>query len=349
VTAGRLPDGRPTRAGSPWLDRTGAVAGEPPDDQVAAHYGDPFREQRLLTERVALVDRSHRGVLQVTGPDRLGWLHSLTSQHLESQATWTSAEGLVLSPHGHIEHHFVLTDDGTTAWLDVEPDTAAALLDYLSSMVFLLRVEPRDVSAEWAVVSALGPELASRSDLRPPEADYAARPLPDGGFVRRMPWPGPVSADLVVPRGSLAGLPDRWSVPVAGHDAFEALRVASRTPRLGRETDHRTIPHELGWLDRAVHLDKGCYRGQETVARVHNLGRPPRRLVFLHLDGSGATLPAPGAPVRTAERQVGTVTTAARHFELGPIALAVVKRNTPDGAPLLAGDVAAVAEPVVAA
>jgi folate-binding protein YgfZ len=108
---------------------------------------------------------------------------------------------------------------------------------------------------------------------------------------------------------------------------------------VGFETDHRTIPHELGWLDTAVHLNKGCYRGQETVARVHNLGRPPRRLVLLHLDGSVVELPSRGASVVPAEdpagRALGFVGTAVRHYELGPIALAVIKRNTPVEATLL--------------
>ena len=95
------------------------------------------------------------------------------------------------------------------------------------------------------------------------------------------------------PRADLAA----YDGPVAGVGAYEALRVAARAPRLGLDTDHRTLPHEVGWLTTAVHLDKGCYRGQETVARVHNLGRPPRRLVLLHLDGSDSELPATGADV----------------------------------------------------
>ena len=95
-----------------------------------------------------------------------------------------------------------------------------------------------------------------------------------------------------MPRADLAAaVGDR---PLAGTWAAEALRIAAWRPRLGFETDHRTIAHEVDWLRTAVHLHKGCYRGQETVARVHNLGRPPRRLVFLHLDGSGHTLPARG-------------------------------------------------------
>ena len=117
------------------------------------------------------------------------------------------------------------------------------------------------------------------------------------------------------------------------------MRVAAGKPRWGLETDHKTIPHEVGWLADAVHLDKGCYRGQETVARVYNLGRPPRRMVRLHLDGSDSTLPQHGDDVVQDGRVVGTVGTAVRHYELGPIALAVVRRATPDDAALLAGGV----------
>jgi len=121
----------------------------------------------------------------------------------------------------------------------------------------------------------------------------------------------------------------------AGTWAYEALRVAARRSRLGFETDHRTIPAEVDWIDVAVHLEKGCYRGQETVARVHNLGRPPRRLVLLHLDGSAEELPDRGDALTLNERAVGFVGTVAQHFELGPIALGLVKRNVPDDAPLL--------------
>jgi hypothetical protein len=129
----------------------------------------------------------------------------------------------------------------------------------------------------------------------------------------------------------------------------EALRIAAGRPRFGLETDHRTIPHEVGWIGPAVHLDKGCYRGQETVARVQNLGRPPRRLVLLHLDGSESVLPAHGDEVLLDERPVGFVTSSARHYELGPIGLALVKRSVPADAPLVAGGVAAAQEIVVAA
>jgi folate-binding protein YgfZ len=312
----------------------GAVSADPPDERVAAHYGDPYREQRLLTESVGIVDRSHRGVLRVSGADRLSWLHSLTSQHLAELPPGRGTEALVLSPHGHVEHHLLVAEDGEACWLDVEPGTAPDLLAFLAKMRFLLRVDPVDASADWAVLSVVGPGAAGIVPVG--KTAYEVTRWRDG-LVRRMPY----GADVLTPRDRAAEVIVECGAPPAGLSAFEALRVAARRPRLGFETDHRTIPHEVGWLDTAVHLHKGCYRGQETVARVHNLGRPPRRLVLLHLDGSVDELPAHGDPVSWKGQPVGFVTTAARHFELGPIALALVKRKVPDDADLLAAGVAA--------
>ena len=327
---------------SELLTLPGAVEASWPDEGVAAHYGDPAREQRAADESAAVVDRSNRGVLRIAGPDRLTWLHSLTTQHLDTLQAGTTAQALILSPNGHIEHHLTLTDDGTAVWLHVEPGTAAALAEYLESMRFMLRVEVADVSRDHAVLSVLGPG-----------AGAAAAGL-DG--VRASMQPGPFgSIDLVVPRDQLpavAGDLVRRGAAVAGMWAFEALRIAAHVPRLGLDTDHRTIPHEVGWIETAVHLDKGCYRGQETVARVHNLGHPPRRLVFLHLDGSVDRLPAHGDPVEAngpdlTSTVVGFTGSAARHYELGPIGLALVKRTVPVDATLVAGGVAAAQEVIV--
>jgi folate-binding protein YgfZ len=329
---------------NPLLDAPGAVAAEGHDTGVAAHYGDPFREQRTLAESVGLVDRSHRGVLAVPGEDRLSWLHSLTTQHLSDLAPNRGAETLVLSPHGHVEHHVLVADDGATTWLDVEPGTGDDLLAFLARMRFLLRVEPADVTADWAVLSLVGPDTPQalarlRADV--PPGPYDVRPLPGGGWVRRMPWPGVDAADLLVPRADVARAVAESGAPLSGSWAYEALRVEGRHPRLRYETDHRTIVQEPGWIPSAVHLNKGCYRGQETVARVQNLGRPPRRLVLVHLDGSSEQLPPTGAPVTSDGRAVGFVTTAVRHHELGQIALALVKRNVADDAPLAVGEVLA--------
>jgi folate-binding protein YgfZ len=340
-------------AASPLLDLPRAVAAEGADAGVAWHYGDPVREQRLLEAGEAVVDLSHRGVVRVAGDDRLSWLHSLTSQTLTSLPAWTSTESLVLSPHGHIEHDLHLVDDGEATWITVEPGTAPALVEWLDRMRFLLRVEVADLSGEYAVLG------------EPSEVEG-----PDGGRVVWVdPWPrlaeGSVSyaaVDEADPPGQHPATGRAWRevlVPradlteaVAGRSpagtwAAEALRVAAWRPRQGFETDHRTIPHEVDWLRTAVHLQKGCYRGQETVARVHNLGRPPRRLVMLHLDGSEHRLPGHGVEVRHEQRRVGAITTSARHHELGPIALALIKRSTPVDAVLDVDGVPAAQEIVV--
>ncbi|MFJ3899989.1 YgfZ/GcvT domain-containing protein [Streptomyces sp. NPDC090025] len=317
---------------SPLLSLPGAVAAEGRDEGVAAHYGDLFREQRTLADGTGFVDLSHHGVLTVTGDDRLSWLHLLVTQHVSELPVGQATEALVLSANGHIEHALYLVDDGETTWAHVEPDTVGELIAYLESMKFFYRVEVADRTDDFAVVHLPAGSIAE---------------LPAGAAVRETAH----GRDLFLPRADLEAFAASHG-PAAGILAYEALRVEAHRPRLGFETDHRTIPHEIGLIGSAVHLQKGCYRGQETVARVQNLGKPPRRLVFLHLDGSEVLLPGHGTPVRLAAdgeegRQLGFVTTSARHHELGPIALALVKRNVPVDADLIVGTTAAAQETVV--
>ncbi|MGC5006926.1 YgfZ/GcvT domain-containing protein [Streptomyces sp. DT203] len=317
---------------SPLLSLPGAVPAEGRDEGVAAHYGDLFREQRALADGTGLVDLSNRGVVTVTGSDRLAWLHLLLTQHVSELAPGQATEALILTANGHIEHALYLVDDGETVWAHVEPDTQGELVAYLESMKFFYQVEVADRTEDFAVVHLPAGSIEE---------------VPEGVVVREAPH----GRDLFLPRADLEKYAAEHG-PVAGILAYEALRVEGHRPRLGFETDHRTIPHELGWIGTAVHLQKGCYRGQETVARVQNLGKPPRRLVFLHLDGSDVLLPGHGTPVRLAAdgpdgRQLGFITTSARHHELGPIALALVKRNVAVDAELLAGGTAAAQETVV--
>jgi folate-binding protein YgfZ len=334
---------------SPLLARRGAVAATGPDAGVAWHYGDPVAEQRALARGGAVVDQSHLGVVRVAGPDRHRWLHDITSQHLADLAPRTSTETLVLSPQGHVEHAAAVVDDGEATWLITERDHAAPLAGWLDRMRFMLRVEVADVTDDWA---ALGEAVAGEGAEGEPLTWWDTWPRVAAGGTRY----GPAEAEhpgmqrpwrlVLVPRGHLAAevaAREAAGWRLAGTWATEALRVEAFRPRLARDVDHRSIPHELDWLRTAVHLEKGCYRGQETVARVHNLGRPPRRLVFLHLDGSVHVLPEPGAEVfeRGADgapegRAVGTLTSVARHHELGPVGLAVVKRSVPEDAELVA-------------
>jgi folate-binding protein YgfZ len=303
---------------SPLLDLPGAVAGDGIDAPVAAHYGSFFGEQRTLEAGDGFVDLSHRGVVRVTGPDRLTWLHSLTSQFLEGLPAGLPTAALILSPQGHTEHAMYGVDDGTSFTAHVEPDEAAPLVEWLDRMRFMMRVEVLDVTDDVAVTWR-------------PAARVDGAPYSGYTFVSR--------TELTT-YAAAAG-------PACGMWAFEALRIARGEARLGLDTDHRTIPNEAGWIGTAVHLDKGCYRGQETVARVHTLGRPPRRLTLLHLDGSANRLPARGSDLLSADKAVGFVGSSARHHELGPIALAMVKRNVPVEAPLVVDGLAAAQEVVV--
>jgi len=333
-----------------------AVPGAIVDERGLSHLGNPVREQRELAAGNAVAPLDDRVVLTVAGEDRLSWLDSITSQALTSLTPGVGTELLVLDPQGHVEHAASVVDDGERTWLIVDRDRAAGLLTWLTRMRFRLRVDPQDVSADFAVVGgtveaadALGAAVVWRDPW--PHVGIGG-----WGYAATEPHPGAERdwAEAVVPRSvldDLAAAAARGEAHLAGYLAVDALRVAAWRPRASAEADGRTLPHEVDWLRTAVHLDKGCYRGQETVAKVHNLGHPPRRLVSLQLDGSDAELPTPGAAVRLDGTDVGAITSVARHHEEGPIALAIVKRSVPVDAALTVevpdGEVAAAQEVVV--
>jgi folate-binding protein YgfZ len=308
----------------PFEALPGAV-GSPPQ-----HYGNPLGEQKLLVAGTAVVDLGHRGIVTVSGPDRLSWLDSLTSQSIKGLRPGQSSETLQLDVNGRLEYAMRVIDDGATTWLLVDAAEAEGLLAWLSKMRFMLRVELADRSADFATIGSLGTpaiEAAAPNGVPLVWNDPWASIAPGGhqySTVADHPGAEWTYSETLV---DAAGLAAASALPVAGVLALEALRIAAWRPRLATESDERTIPHELDWLRSAVHLTKGCYRGQETVAKVHNLGHPPRRLVMLHLDGSDGVLPAAGDPVELGDDAVGTVTSSALHYELGPIALAVIKRT----------------------
>ena len=283
------------------------------------HFGEVAKEQRELNAGKAWADLSHRSVIAISGEDRLTWLHSLTTQHLEKLAPGEWKETLILDPQGHIEHQLFLVDDGTTTYLHLDREKVAPLLEYLEKMKFMLRVDVKDVSSEFAILKAPG-----KTDLL------------GGPFA-------------LVPRAELAATISAFNISnlQVGTWAIEAERVAAGKARLGIDTDHKTIPNEIGALNRSVHMAKGCYRGQETVAKVFNLGHPPRRLVLLHLDGSSVELPKSGTPVLSDGKEIGFIGTVARHYELGPIALALIKRMTPAEAVLTINGIPATQEILV--
>lgn len=343
------------RRGSDLVDRAEASFGETP------HYGDPSGEQWALEGGRAIVERPDLAVIDVGGADRLTWLTSLSSQVLTGLKPGDSRELLILSPNGHIEHWAGASDDGQRAHLIVERADTESFVEFLESMRFALRVSVgvRDVSVFSSV----------RAGANTAEAVAG---LPGVEWTWEDPWPGVVKGGAAyfmgarhpgartpmmfhaVSRDRATEFEAAWLAATeggsrrrAGSLAWEAMRIAAWKPRLGREVDARTIPPEVDWLRSAVHTAKGCYRGQETIARVINLGRPPRRLTYLQLDGSRADLPAPGTPIELGGRQVGVVTSAARHADEGPVALALIARAVPVAAVFDIDGVAAAQEEIV--
>jgi folate-binding protein YgfZ len=284
-----------------------------PDKGAIWHFGEPNKEQKELAAGNGWADLSHRAIISISGKDRLSWLHALTTQHLENLTAGDWKDALILDAQGHIVEQLFLVDDGQITWIHTEGQRAATLIEYLEKMKFMLDVEVKDQSNNYAVLRAAG------------MADKIGGPY------------------ALVPRAELEETKAAFnkSHTQVGIWALEALRVAQGRARLLFEVDHKSIPNELGFINNAVHMKKGCYRGQETVAKVFNLGQPPRKLVLIHLDGSMVAMPENGAKLFHNEKEVGYIGTVARHYELGPIALAVIKRNTPLDAVLIADGVAA--------
>ena len=290
-----------------------------PDKGAVWHFGEPVKEQRALEAGTAWADLSHHNIVAVSGVDRLKWLHDLTTQFVSDLQPGVWMPNMILDAKGHIEYQFNLVDDGTTTFLVLDPGYSEQLIEYLTKMKFMLRVDVRDASSDYAVLRAPG------------------KPTEIGGPFALVP-----RAEVEDMKNTFGGVATQ-----AGTWALDAERVAAHRPRIGFETDHKSIPNELGVLNGAVHMKKGCYRGQETVAKIYNLGNPPRRLVLLHLDGSDVGFPAVGTKIENDGIVVGFIGTVARHHELGTIALAIVKRNTPIDATLSVDGVPAAQQVIV--
>lgn len=354
---------------------------------ATAHFGDPSGEQWALEGGRALVRRPDLAVISVSGADRLTWLTSLASQIVTGLVPGVSRELLILSPEGRVEHWAGASDDGEALHLIVERADLSGFVEFLESMRFALRVavSERDVAVFSSVragantpeaVAALPGHLWTWEDPWPGVVEGGA------AYFQGERHPGArtpmmfhvVSRDAAdefeaawLAGGAASGAAEAHAAPSsapsgarsstpspaggkrrrAGYLAWEAMRIAAWKPRLGRETDARAIPPEVDWLRSAVHTAKGCYRGQETIARVINLGRPPRRLTYLQLDGSRGDLPAPGTPITVGGRQVGVITSSARHADEGPIALALIARAVPVSTVFDIDGVAAAQEEIV--
>ncbi|MDO5512366.1 folate-binding protein YgfZ [Corynebacterium sp.] len=331
-----------TTYASPLLDRPGAAPLQDTEalidaTGVAWHYGDPLGEQRRAHTGTIVVDRSQRRVLQVTGPDAAEFLNNLLSQKLLDVPVGYAASALDLDMQGHILHHadVLRTEEGF--FLDVPAVQFESLSTFLQKMVFWSQVEI--VEADLAVLTLLGAPVET----------------PATACVRTGWWTTLPRRDLLVPRDRLVETVtalETAGAHLAGLMAFTAERVRALEPELGVDLDAKSIPHEVpAWIGRgehpgAVHLEKGCYRGQETVARVENLGRSPRVLVMLQLDGSAPEAPSPGADILgpAGGRSLGRLGTVVDDCDFGPIALAVVKRSALEQE-LQVGDVSVLVDP----
>ena len=292
------------------------------DRGLAWHYGDPLREQRWLEEGTGVVDLANREVFRITGSERASYLNLLGTAKLDDLAPGATASTFLLDPQGHILFFAALVETGEEIWGWTEPGCGVGLVEHLNRMKFRMDVDAQ-LRENMGVVWCGSPGGVCR----------AGTPNCLGG------------AEMFIPRGDVESMIAQGN-PV-GLWAYTARRIAAGIPRIGTDTDGRTIPNELGVPSENVSLDKGCYPGQETVAKVYNVGAPPRRLVRLHFDGSEERFLDPGTPIMTAGNTVGYLGSMAYHYELGPIGLSLVKRETDDAAALFADALPARIDPLV--
>ena len=279
---------------------------------MSDHFGNPLLEQRKLASGDAYVLRDDEAVFEITGPDTKSWLHSLLTQNILNLKPGQSTEALLLTPQGHIEHQLkiIITEQGAlliTSKLKLE-----GILAWLKKMVFRSKVEILE-RPDLVIVGGFFEHAA------PSWTDgFSAEPV---GSVRY----AEERADFAYREHLVEAAPE--GKDPAGLLAFNGLRIIAGRPEI-TDIDDRSLPHEFDWLSSAVHLSKGCYRGQEAVSKVHNLGHPPRRLVILNLE-QGDVLAHQGDKVYYNDKEVGTVRAGALHYEAGSVALALINRNTP--------------------
>lgn len=339
--------------------------------QTAFHYGQPLVEQSSLDKpgTIGLFDAWDHRAIHITGEERLDWLNNLISQKVNAMQPGTVSHGLILDVQGRVEHCFGIAALEDRVILSTDMQHAEDLLTYLQRMIFWAKVEV--ALAEEACLSLIGvdPQGQLAGEGTPAEITVDGVHHWDFGALGEHS-----TLNLWVDRDSIIQVWDELvsqANPV-GQMAADALRIAARIPDINTDLDDRTIPHEVPAFigagatgptqlevanaaptDAAVHLNKGCYRGQETVSRVQNLGKPPRTLVLLHLDGSSQRLPGVGSDIQAGGKTIGRVGSSAHHSDLGPIALGLVKRNVVDKLakdpqavpPLLADDIDVAIDP----
>jgi tRNA-modifying protein YgfZ len=303
---------------------------------MGATVAQPAAADRLLTEEVGLVDRSERGKLALTGPQAKELLSGQVTNDVEALTPGTGCYAALLTNKGKMLADLRVLDTATELWLDTERVGLQALFDTLRRGAVGWQAQLHKRTVEQALLSLVGPDAAQAvgGELGP---EHANRPAQLGG-AEVLLVATDVGVDVVCAADDAERVRGALDVPVVVEAAAEVLRVESGRPRYGLDLDDATIPEEAGLNERAVSFTKGCYVGQETVARLHYRGKPNRHLRGLRLSGAVAT----GTPLMLGEREVGRVGSSVVSPRYGAIALALVRREASVGDELVAGDARAV-------
>jgi folate-binding protein YgfZ len=310
----------------------GAALGELKGREVVERVSGQDEDQALRAG-AALFDASAREVVRLTGPDRVSFLQGMVTQDVEGLAVGAVADAALLTPKGAMVADARVVKRPDDLLLLTEPGYGAAVVGALERYLISEDAEVADATAGFGQLSVIGPEAEARAaqalGLGPP-AGAALRPFDAGGGATGWALPQGLllpGVDLLVPVDALGQVFDRLleagARPV-GFAALEVMRVERGTPRFGLDMDERTIPLEAN-LQRAIHYQKGCYIGQEVIARATFRGHVNRHLVGLRF-GAGST-PAPRTELFTGDRRVGWVTSVVQSPRLGLIGLVYAHRD----------------------
>ena len=299
-------------------------------------------EYRQLREGAGFVRRPSWRVIEIRGPDGVDLLESQLTNDIASLAPGDGRYAALLDRKGHVQSDLrVLLLDPERAWLLAEAEGSNRIASHLAMYRIGRDIEVE--SPELAVFSVIGPASAASTGIDLPAVEHSHQPVVIGAVTDARAIATDVGIDLLAaaPSGSaIAAALEAAGVPEVGQDAAEIIRVETGRPRLGREMTTETMPAEAGIVDRAVSFGKGCYIGQETVARLHYRGKPNRHLRALRLAAQARS----GDSVRLDEREVGRLGTAVVSPAHGPIALAILRREAEPGAAVVVGDAGVAAE-----